>query len=104
METLSSITNALSYSARYGPGSVEHGHELLKFSDVLSAQLEEECRRELDKDPLRTAGSLPAARLAPLAAEARAALREAAGVFRAHFGEGDRRCREAEEKMGQLAL
>ncbi len=87
---------------RYGPGSVEHGHELLKFSDVLSAQLEEECRRELDKDPLRT-GSLPA-RLTPLAAEARAALREAAGVFRAHFGEGDRRCREAEEKMGQLTL
>ena len=102
METLSSITNALSYLARYGPGSVEHGHELLKFSDVLSAQLEEECRRELDKNP-RT-GSLPAARLAPLAAEARAALREAAAVFRAHFGEGDRRCREAEEKMGQLAL
>ncbi len=79
----------------------------MKYSDVLAAQLEEDCRRELEGAGNRHSETLAGDKkegLRSLCEEARSRLSEAERIFAAQYGDGDDRTEEARKKIEQLQL
>ena len=78
------------FICRYGPHSIEVGHELIKYTDVLLGDLQDTTKRS--------------SQYGEKLAEARACLERALQIFELHYGVWHKTHHEIAQKLARISL